>query len=97
MCNHKPSPIGQEQDHGDGVKIYRHSFDGLILRTHRTVRTSPAGWVWAVYTADMSTQLALGFKSTQRDALSEAAHRVSGQCGFTPKHRGERTLDPARA
>lgn len=90
MCDHKPTPAGQEPDHGDGVKIYRHEFDGLIIRTHRTVRSTPAGWVWAVYTPDMSTQLAQGYQSTQRDALSEAAHRVTGRCGFTPAHRGDR-------
>jgi len=35
--------------HGDGIVIYNHEHNGHLVRTHRTVRTSPAGWVWAVH------------------------------------------------
>lgn len=87
MCDYKPTPLGQESDHGDGVKIYRHLFAGLVIRTHRTVRTSPAGWVWSVELS--GKQVTFGYAPTQRQALGEAAHRMSGQCGYAPRHYAE--------
>lgn len=69
------------------LPVYRHEFEGVVIRTHRTHRVSPAGWVWAVLLNDK--QVAQGYADTQRMALSEAAHRISGPCGYAPRHRAE--------
>ena len=69
--------LGKEPDHGDGVAIYRHEHNGFLVRTHRTVRTSPAGWVYAVYDGthddDDGDQYTVGYAPTQRAALAIAA------------------------
>jgi hypothetical protein len=51
MCNlwMAATPAGREPDRGDGVTVYRHTVNGFTVRTHRTVRTTPAGWVYGVY------------------------------------------------
>lgn len=69
-------PAGREPDHGDGVTIYRHTLDGFTIRTHRTVRTSPAGWVYGVH--DETGQYAYGYAPTQRAALDAAVEYVTG-------------------
>lgn len=89
MCNYKPRPLGKEDpvEGWEHLPVYRHEFEGLVIRTHRTYRVSPAGWVWEVLIND--TQVVQGYAPTQRDALNEAAHRMSGQCGYVPSHRAE--------
>lgn len=88
-CGCPPFVLESKTDYGDGVPIYRHMFDGVAIHTHRTTNTSPAGWVWAVYTLG-GPQLAWGYASTRRKALETAAHRVTGRCGYVPRHRGAR-------
>lgn len=98
MCEYRPTPLGKEPpvEGWEHLPVYRHMFDGLVIRTHRTHRVSPAGWVWAVLIND--TQVAMGYQPTQRLALNEAAHRMSGQCGYVPRHRAEgfsrKTFEP---
>ena len=89
MCEKRVQPLGKEApvDGWEFLPVYRHAFEGVVIRTHRTHRTSPAGWVWAVVMQDR--QQVMGYAPTQRQALQEAAHRVSGQCGYTPRHRAE--------
>lgn len=89
MCNYTPRPLGKEPpvEGWEHLPVYRHSFEGVVIRTHRTHRVSPAGWVWAVILSDK--QVAQGYAATQRAALNEAAHRMSGPCGYTPKHRSD--------
>lgn len=69
-----PKAAGREADHGDGVTIYRHTLDGFLIRTHRTVRVSPAGWVYGVH--DETGQYTYGYASTQREALERAASYI---------------------
>jgi hypothetical protein len=78
MCQINPTPAGREPDHGDGIIIYRHTYRGFTLRTHRTVRTTPVGWVYGVH--DEHGQYTYGYKPTQREALDAAAHYVHGVC-----------------
>lgn len=86
----KAAPAGRESDRGDGVTIYRHTVEGFLIRTHRTVRVSPAGWVYGVYDPgagrgddDYGTQYTYGYEPTQREALRAASHYVIGRCGVT--------------
>lgn len=86
----KATLAGREADRGDGVTIYRHIVDGVLIRTHRTVRVSPAGWVYGVYDGpanspddDYGSQYTYGYAPTQREALQEASHYVIGRCGVT--------------
>lgn len=74
----KATAIGRE-DHGDGVTIYRHEVDGFLIRTHRTVRVSPAGWVYGVYDS-AGGQYTYGYAPTQREALRAASHYVIARC-----------------
>lgn len=67
---------GREPDYGDGVTIYRHTFDGFLIRTHRTVRTTPAGWVYGIH--DDAGQYVVGYASTQTDALAAAVAYIRG-------------------
>lgn len=89
MCTKQVQSLGKEApvDGWEDFPIYRHAFDGVVIRTHRTYRTSPAGWVWAVIIGDR--QQVTGYAPTQRQALQEAAHRISGQCGYVPRHRAD--------
>lgn len=60
-------------DHGDGVTVHEHGVAGAVITTHRTVRTSPAGWVWRVTRGDWTE---LGYVRTQREALAVAVGRL---------------------
>ena len=89
MCTKQLQALGKEPpvDGWEDLPVYRHAFDGVVIRTHRTYRTSPAGWVWAIIIGDR--QQTMGYAPTQRQALQEAAHRISGQCGYVPRHRAD--------
>ena len=87
MCNTMPTAAGREPDYGDGVTIYRHTYDGFVIRTHRTVRVSPAGWVFGVYD-ESGAQYTYGYTTTQREALSTGVHYIMGVC-----EAGESVLD----
>lgn len=87
MCKlwSKPTAAGRAPDYGDGVTIYRHTLRGFTIHTHRTVRVSPAGWVYGVYdgvnaAGDAIGQYTYGYASTQRDALRDASHYVIAPC-----------------
>jgi hypothetical protein len=61
------------ETHGDGVTIHEHGIGGAIIRTHRTHRVSPAGWVYRIARGDWSEA---GYTRTQREALEVAAGRL---------------------
>lgn len=91
MCElwSKGTPAGREADRGDGVTIYRHTLEGFLIRTHRTVRVSPAGWVFGVYDPgtvgddNYGAQYTYGYASTQSDALRQATHYILCRNGVT--------------
>lgn len=87
MCTKEVRSLGKEApvEGWEHLPVYLHLFDGVIIRTHRTYRTSPAGWVWGVHID--GRQQVMGYAPTQKQALQEAAHRVSGVCGYVPRHR----------
>lgn len=53
-----------------GLVLTDHGIAGAVIRTHRTWRTSPAGWVYRVRFGDWES---VGYERTQRDALYAAA------------------------
>lgn len=71
-----PKAAGREPDHGDGVTIYRHTLAGFTIRTHRTVRSTPAGWVYGIH--DDDGQHTYGYADTQSGALNAAAIDILG-------------------
>lgn len=71
-----PAYCGKLPDAGDGVTIYVHGLHGFAIHTHRTVRTTPAGWVWGVY--DETGQYAYGYAGTRGDAVTDAADYITG-------------------
>ena len=73
--------LGKERKLGDDVVIYRHEHNGHVVRTHRTVRTSPAGWVWTVYNAQTYRRVNQGYASTQRQALWDAEMVIDNPVG----------------
>jgi hypothetical protein len=81
VCTLTPAYCGKLPDPGDGTRIYVHGFHGFAIHTHRTVRTSPAGWVFGVY--DENGQYTYGYEPTQRQALQTAAHFIAGPCSPT--------------
>lgn len=92
MCEYTFGPRTKESacpQYGDDLPIYRHLWieGGCILRTHRTVRVSPAGWCVAVVLNGGSHFL--GYADTQKKALQMGAHMLSGPCGYAPRHREE--------
>lgn len=57
----------------DGITIHEHGIGGAIIKTHRTHRVSPAGWVYSVRRGDWSE---VGYVNTQREALAVAVGRL---------------------
>jgi hypothetical protein len=87
MCNlwMAATPAGREPDRGDGVTVYRHTVNGFTVRTHRTVRTTPAGWVYGVYDHTAAydaaaAQYTCGYAPTKGAALRAASHYVVAGC-----------------
>lgn len=61
------------ETHGDGVTIHYHGISGAIIKTHKTYRVSPAGWVYSVTRGDWSTW---GYVRTQREGLMVAVGKL---------------------
>lgn len=59
--------------HGDGVTIHEHGISGAIIKTHRTHRVSPAGWVYSIVRGDWSEW---GYVRTQREGLQVAVGKL---------------------
>lgn len=69
----EPHYIGRERPEPGDVVIHEHGIAGAIIRTHRTVRTSPAGWVYQIRRGDWCE---VGYTRTQREALQVAVGRL---------------------
>lgn len=64
----EPHRLSRKPDVWVGT-IHEHGIAGAVITTHRTYRTSPAGWVYRVTRGDWSE---LGYTQTQREALQVA-------------------------
>lgn len=69
----QPHYLGRERPEPGDVVIHEHGIAGAIIRTHRTYRTSPAGWVYQVRHGDWCE---VGYTQTQREALAVAVGRL---------------------
>lgn len=69
----EPHYIGRERPEPDDVVIHEHGIGGAIIKTHRTVRTSPAGWVYQIRRGSWCE---VGYTRTQREALAVAVGRL---------------------
>lgn len=56
-----------------GITIHEHGIAGAIIKTHRTYRVSPAGWVYNIRRGDWSQ---VGYTRTQREALAVAVNQL---------------------
>lgn len=61
------------QTYEDGITIHEHGIAGAIIKTHRTYRTSPAGWVYQVRRGDWQL---VGYTRSQREALAVAVGQL---------------------
>jgi hypothetical protein len=68
-----PRPVKREDPDGSGITIHTHNLAGAEVRTHRTYRVSPAGWVYAV---TFGTWHTMGYARTQRESLEVAAGQL---------------------
>lgn len=59
--------------YGDGVTVHEHGIAGAVITTHRTYRTSPAGWVWRVTRGHWTDY---GYVSRQSEALAVAVGKL---------------------
>ena len=68
-----PHFLARSKSEPEGIAIHEHGVAGAVIRTHRTYRTSPAGWVYSVTRGDWST---VGYTRTQREALEVAVGQL---------------------
>lgn len=68
----EPHYIGREKIDGFPV-VHEHGIAGAVIRTHRTYRSSPAGWVYQLRRGDWCE---VGYTGTQREALGVAVGRL---------------------
>lgn len=68
-----PHPLSRETDPDWGITIHEHGISGAVIRTHKTHRTSPAGWVYSIRRGEWSE---VGYTRTQREALQVAVGRL---------------------
>jgi hypothetical protein len=69
----EPHRLGRFKSDPEGLTIHEHGIAGAVIRTHRTHRVSPAGWVYQVRRGDWCE---VGYTRTQREALAVAAGRL---------------------
>lgn len=69
----EPHFLSREKDPDWGITIHEHGVAGAIIKTHRTHRVSPAGWVYNIRRGDWSE---VGYTTTQREALAVAVGRL---------------------
>jgi len=68
-----PHFLTRETDSDWGITFHEHGIAGAIIRTHKTHRVSPAGWVYSIARGDWSE---MGYTRTQREALEVAVGRL---------------------
>ena len=68
-----PHFLSREKDADWGLTIHEHGIAGAVIKTHRTYRTSPAGWVYNITRGDWCE---VGYTRTQREALRVAVGRL---------------------
>ena len=68
-----PHFLSRETDADWGLTIHEHGIAGAVIKTHRTYRTSPAGWVYNITRGDWCE---VGYTRTQREALRVAVGRL---------------------
>lgn len=68
-----PEPHRLSRETIDGITIHEHGVAGAIIKTHRTYRTSPAGWVYQVRRGDWCE---VGYTRRQSEALEVAVGRL---------------------
>lgn len=69
----EPHRLSRETDPDWGTVMHEHGIAGAVILTHRTYRSSPAGWVYRITRGDWSEW---GYTQTQREALAVAVGRL---------------------
>lgn len=68
-----PHFLSRETEPAHGIVIHEHGIAGAIIKTHRTHRVSPAGWVYNIQRGDWCE---VGYTRTQREALAVAVGKL---------------------
>lgn len=69
----EPHRLGRETEPAHGITIHEHGIAGAVIRTHRTHRVSPAGWVYSIVRGEWREVV---YTRTQREALAVAVGRL---------------------
>lgn len=69
----EPHRLSRQADPGGHVTIHEHGIAGAVIKTHRTHRVSPAGWVYNIAFGEWCE---VGYTRTQREALQVAVGRL---------------------